>query len=155
MKITPYLAQSVTRSYLRQQRVGERIADARVSEVPAPDTEINISEAAREAAGAENARSKPDLLSGDRTEQIARFSGRFADLLLKSSGADAAEKDVPPLGRFLESLGLALSKDAAGETDIIVRKDTGELLVALTQENREEIRAKIQDAASRVLEGLL
>lgn len=157
MKIAPYMAQSVTRSYLRQQRVGERIAEARAPDQPA--AEINISQAAREAAETESARPRSErLLTGDRAEQIERLSGRFADILLKSSANDAAEeaeeKEALPLDRFLESLGLAVMKDEDGEGESIIRKDSGEVLASLSQENREEIRSQIQDAARRVLEGL-
>ena len=52
-RIAPYQANNVQRSYLRQQRVGERIADAKAkAAADQPSVEVEISPAARQAAEA-------------------------------------------------------------------------------------------------------
>ncbi len=55
-RIAPYLLNSVQRSYRRQQRVGERIADAKAkANQDQPIAEVDISAAAQEAAEAAKA----------------------------------------------------------------------------------------------------
>ena len=55
-RIAPYLLNSVQRSYQRQQRVGERIADAKAkANQDQPIVEVDISAAAQEAAEAAKA----------------------------------------------------------------------------------------------------
>jgi hypothetical protein len=53
-RIAPYLVNNVQRSYQRQQRVGERIADAKANQNQ-PIAEVDISAAAQEAAEAAKA----------------------------------------------------------------------------------------------------
>ena len=67
MRIAPYLAQNIQRSYSRQQRVGDRIAGvkAKVAGTTKPATEVEISSQARDAANIAHAvATGTDLMGG-------------------------------------------------------------------------------------------
>ncbi|MBT3350604.1 MAG: hypothetical protein HOC91_02950 [Nitrospinaceae bacterium] len=75
-RIAPYLANNVQQSYLRQQRVGERIAGAKLKDNPAASVEI--SDAARRAADEAHA-----AASMHRQQNIEEMTERFVDQYLE------------------------------------------------------------------------
>lgn len=78
-RIAPYLASNVQQSYLRQQRVGERIADAKSRENPdKPLYEVEISDAARKAANEAKA-----TASIHKQQHIEELTDRFVEQYLE------------------------------------------------------------------------
>ncbi|MEE9276423.1 MAG: hypothetical protein V3V62_14050 [bacterium] len=156
MKIAPYLAQNVSRSYLRQQRIGERIAESRgrsSGEIPPrPAVQIELSQAARQAS--EDARRQAAEF---RDEQLSLVSERFAERLVARGGeeGEGGGEEASGFDRVLESVGLAIQKGADGEGDVIVRKDTGEVLSELAPEALDSVKEVLRQSARRVLDGLI
>ena len=89
MKIAPYLATSVQRSYLRQQRIGERIAELKGADESAatqPAAQVDIPEALL----ATSRTGRKDLKRA-REEQIDQLTGRFVERFLETFGRPAGE----------------------------------------------------------------
>ena len=98
MKIASYVAKSVNGSYLRQQRVGEQIAEAKSKNIPAPPrpaAEVAISPAGYQAA----------FVVAARASRATRLADQLAEKFLD---AEENPEDKSALEGVLEGLGLAL-----------------------------------------------
>ncbi len=171
-RIAPYLANNVQQSYLRQQRVGERIAGAKSKANPA--TQVEISDAARKAAEEAHA-----TASIQKQLHIEETANRFVEQYLEkpdvapppaaaqesakdTDGEDVAEGKVaaaaepPNKGRaafvsLIESFGLEVSQDNNGKDRAIVNKSTGEEVVPLSNSTREAVKAELSQLVKNIL----
>ncbi|MEE9256699.1 MAG: hypothetical protein V3V56_05995 [bacterium] len=163
-RIAPYQANNVQRSYLRQQRVGDRIADARAKESTAtPSVDVDISAAARKAAEAANA-----TAAQHKAQQVDTLSERFVEQFLppakaegEDEGADSdkksedAAKGRASFVRLIESFGLGVQQNEEGKDEAIVNRQTGEVLVPLTGESRESARDGLRNLVRNILSEVL
>jgi hypothetical protein len=154
------LVNNVQRSYQRQQRVGERIADAKAkANQDQPIAEVDISAAAQEAAEAAKV---------NATEQkklnIKEMANRFVDQFLappaaaqeNAEGAEEGNESQPNTGRtafvrLIDSFGLEVRQGEDGEDEAIVNKSTGEDLVPLTPDSREAARSELRNLVQKIL----
>lgn len=104
-RIAPYLANNVQQSYLRQQRVGERIAGAKAKANPA--TEVEISDAARRAADEAHA-----AASIHKEQHIEEMADRFVEEYLEKPVVPAALPDV-----VTRALAVAQTQEGAENAD--------------------------------------
>ncbi len=169
LRIAPYIAQNIQRSYARQQRVGERIAGEKVKESAqtGPASEVEISSQARDAA---------DIARQDaeqaRTAQIEHLAQEFVHRFLiepeprpgtggeKDSGESGPEVSDPKEGRtafvrLLESYGLTIEKDESGYGEIIVHTETKDVLLQIPHDAQDtaksELLALTRDILTHVL----
>ncbi len=161
MKIAPYLATSVERSYQRQQRIGERIAElkSRPAGAPQPAARVNISQEAFQAS-----RSARRDLRQVREEQLEQLTERFVQRFLSAldeagEGAQPEKREGAPghpsFDGVLENLGLGVQRNPEGGGGAIVHKETGEVLVELTPEAREGATAELRKLARDILNELI
>ena len=163
-RIAPYQANNVQRSYLRQQRVGERIADARAKESAAtPSVDVDISAAARKAAEAANA-----ATAQHKAQQLDTLSERFVEQFLPPAVAEGEDEEAggekksedaakgrASFVRLIESFGLGVQQSEEGKDEAIVNKGTGEVLVPLTDESREAARDGLRNLVRNILSEVL
>ena len=163
-RIAPYQANNVQRSYLRQQRVGERIADVLAKEsTDTPSVDVDISTAARKAAEAANA-----ATAQHKAKQVDTLSERFVEQFLppvKAEGEDEgvdsekksenAAKGRASFVRLIESFGLGVQQNDEGKDEAIVNQQTGEVLVPLTDESREAARDGLRNLVRNILSEVL
>lgn len=173
-RIAPYLANNVQQSYLRQQRVGERIAGAKAKANPA--TQVEISDAARRAADEAHA-----AASMHKQQHIEEMAERFVEEYLEKpveapppvvlpavvtralataqEGAEDADEGIeapPNKGRaafvsLIESIGLEVSQDGDGKDQAIVNKTTGEEVVPLSNNTREAVKNELSQLVKNIL----
>ena len=149
---------------MRQQRVGERIADARAKEsTDTPSVDVDISTAARKAAEAANV-----AATQHKAQQVDDLSERFVKQFLppaKAEGEDEeaggekrseeAAKGRASFVRLIESFGLGVQQNEEGKDEAIVNKLTGEILVTLTDESREAARDGLRNLVRNILSEVL
>ncbi|OGL63931.1 MAG: hypothetical protein A3J27_02990 [Candidatus Tectomicrobia bacterium RIFCSPLOWO2_12_FULL_69_37] len=165
MKIAPYLATSVQRSYLRQQRIGERIAELKGADESAatqPAAQVDIPEALL----ATSRTGRKDLKRA-REEQIDQLTGRFVERFLETFGRPAGEGPQaaaeggeeapgrPSFGRILDNLGIAVYEDTEVQGGLIVQRQSGQVLLNLPPEAREVATEELKKLARDILEELI
>ena len=134
LKIASYIAKSVSGSYTRQQRVGERIADAKAKNIPTPPrpaAEVAISPAGYQAASI--------------AEQLAE----------KFLAAEENAEDKSALESVLEGLGLALEIGEKNRNSKIIDRESGDLLAETTPEARENVKTELRQVFQRILADLI
>jgi hypothetical protein len=172
-RIAPYQANNVQQSYLRQQRVGERIAGAKSKANSA--TQVEISNAARKAV--EEAHAAASIHKQLHIEETAtRFVEQYLekpaalahpDAVTQEGAENADGEDVakgkvvkaaepPNKGRadfvsLIESFGLKVSQDKNGEDQAIVNKTTGEDVVPLSNSTREAVKLELSQLVKNIL----
>jgi hypothetical protein len=167
-RIAPYRAQNIQRSYSRQQRVGERIAEVHGKEASTngPASEVDISAQAR--AAAETARAEPEF---DKSEQIGLLAERFVNSFLfepaggeESPSGDAGENGTeisdPSEGRtafvrLLESYGLTIQQDESGDGEVIVNKETGDTVVQISRSTQNNAKEELLELTRNILNKVL
>lgn len=159
LRIAPYLAHDVQRSYLRQQRVGERIAEVKESSKAKPATEVDISSEAQAAS---------DLARKDagaaRQVQIDLLAEEFVNRFLFNPGGEAEDESEASAAaregrtafvRLLESYGLTIQRDGAGFDEAIVNKETGEAVVPFSPETHQAARNDLLSLTREILGNVL
>jgi len=160
-RIAPYIATNIQRSYLRQQRVGERIADAKAKKADETSTfEVEISNAAHKAA--EEAEATALI---HKTMKVEQMADRFVDRFLSPPKQDEAEssgdgdEDADPgrtaFVRLIESFGLEVKQGDDGEDRAITNKATGEDLIPLSPESRDIAKTELKDLVKNILNEVL
>ena len=158
-RIAPYLAQNIQRSYSRQQRVGERIAEVKTKEPGA--TEVEISSQAR--AAAETAQADPTF---DKAEQIELLAERFVNSFLfepegaEDDGENGDEISDPNEGRtafvrLLEFYGLTIQQDESGSGEAIVNKETGDKVVQISHSTKSAAKRELLELTRDILNKVL
>jgi hypothetical protein len=160
LKIAPYLATNIQRSYLRQQRIGERIAELKGTDESAatqPAAQVDIPEAVLKTS--RTGRSDLAKVRDEQLEQLAdRFAKRFIETFFQGSGGAEAEEEVagrPSFGRILENLGIAVHEESGGEGGLVVRQENGHVLLHLPPESREEAAEELKKLARDILQDLI
>ncbi len=159
LRIAPYLAQNIQRSYSRQQRVGERIAEVKTKEQGA--TEVEISTQAR--AAAETAQADPTF---DKSEQIGLLAERFVNNFLyepdaaEDAGENGPEDTDPNEGRtafvrLLESYGLTIQQDESGSGEVIVNKETGDEVIQISNSTKNNAKQELLELTRNILNKVL
>lgn len=163
MKIAPYLATNIQRSYLRQQRIGERIAELKGADESAaaqPAAKVEISEPLL----ATSRTGRTDLAHA-REEQLDQLSNRFVEKFLETFGqgghaAAAPEEEAPgrpSFKRLLENVGISVyeSEEDAEKGTLIVQKTNGQVLLQLPPETREFAQEELKKLARDILQQLI
>ncbi len=168
LKIAPYRAQNIQRSYSRQQRVGERIAEVHGKEASLnqPASEVEIS--ARARAAAEAAQADPTF---DKSEQIGLLAERFVNSFLfepedgaESPSGDAGENgaEIPAANegrtafvRLLESYGLTIQQDESGGGEAIVNKETGDKVIEISNSAKSAVKRELLELTRDILNKVL
>lgn len=159
VRIAPYLAHDIQRSYLRQQRVGERIAEVKESNKAEPATEVDISSEAK--AASELARNDAGASKRVQVELLAEeFVNRFlfnpeGDTGDKTEASAAAGEGRTAFVRLLESYGLTIQRDGAGFDAAIVNKETGEAVVPFSPETHQAARNDLLSLTREILVNVL
>ena len=163
MKIAPYLATNIQRSYLRQQRIGERIAELKGADESAatqPAAQVDIPEALL----ATSRTGRKDLQRA-RDEQIDQLADRFVDRFFETfgkgaSGAQGAKEEEAP-GRpsfegILENMGITVyESDEESGKNLIFQRANGQVLLQLPPETREFAREEVKKLARDILQQLI
>ena len=168
LKIAPYRAQNIQRSYSRQQRVGERIAEVHGKEasIPEPASEVDISAQAR--AAAKSAHAEPAF---DKSEQIGLLAERFVNRFLfepeggenspsEDAGENGSEIPGPSEGRtafvrLLESYGLTIQQDESGGGEAIVNKETGDEVIQISHGTKNTAKQELLELTRNILNEIL
>ncbi len=168
MRIAPYRAQNIERSYSRQQRVGERIAEVHGKEagITQPASEVEIS--ARARAAAEAAHAGPTF---DKSEQIGLLAERFVNSFLfeledgeeiPSGDAGENEAEIPDANegrtafvRLLESYGLTIQQDESGGGETIVNKETGDKVIEISSGTKSAAKQELLELTRGILNEVL
>lgn len=163
MKIAPYLATNIQRSYLRQQRIGERIAELKgaAGSAPAegPATQVDIPEAvlATSRTGRKDlARAREDQLN----QLTERFVERFLEAFGKGAPATAAAQEEeapgrPSFGRILQNLGVTVHENPDIKGGLVVQRENGQILLELPPEARELATDGLRKLARDILQELI
>lgn len=145
LKIASHVAKSVSGSYIRQQRVGERIADAKAKNIPAPPrpaAEVAISPAGYQAASVVAA----------RATHATRLADQLAEKFLE---AEENAEDESALESVLEGLGLALEIGEKNRNSKIIDRESGDLLAEITPEARENVKTELRQVFQRIFADLI
>jgi len=154
-RIASYLVSNVQRSYMRQQHVGERIADAKAKDDSKKSpAEVDISDAARRAA--DEADSAAISHKNMETERIA---DRFVDYFLSPTENDEAgvpEENDPTasqtsLVHLIEPLGLEMKLGDDGKDLAIVNKESGDVLISLSDESHNTVKSELKTLVKNIL----
>lgn len=154
-RIASYLASNIQRSYLRQQHVGERIADAKTKNASEKSpAEVEISNAARKAADA--AESAAMSLKDMEAERIADcFVDYFLSPAEKGEAGDHGEDDLianqTSFLRLIEPLGLEMKLGDDGEDITFVNKESGNVLISLSDESRNAVKNELKTLVKNIL----
>lgn len=165
MKIAPYLATNIQRSYLRQQRIGERIAELKGTDESAatqPAAQVDIPEALLATS-----RTGRNDLHRAREEQLEQLTGRFVERFLETfarppapgaQGAAEGEEEAPgrpSFGRILENLGIRVDENPDQAGGLVVQRENGQVLLELPPETREFATEELKKLARDILRELI
>jgi len=164
VKIAPYLANTVQRTYQRQQRIGERIAQIKsrdAQEGPRPAAQVELSQAGLQASRA----SRSDLEKA-RAAHLDDLSERFVERFLATLDREASGEEAPPeseaaqpgqpsFDRVLDNLGLAVERDPESGEGRIVEKESKRVLISVPPEATDAARADLRNLARDILSDLV
>ena len=160
MKIAPYLATSIQRSYLRQQRIGERIAELKGADEAAatpPAAQVDIPEALLKTS-----RTGRKDLQHAREEQLEDLTGRFVQRFLETFSQKPGEArggeegpGRPSFGRILENLDIHVYEETDGKGGLVVQRESGQVLLHLPPETREVATEELKKLARDILQELI
>lgn len=166
LKIAPYLASTVQRTYMRQQRIGERLAELRAATAPAdtPAAQIHISPDALQ--GSRSTRGNLDRVREGQIEEMAgRFVEKFLNALEKPAGQAETSEEAdasgggPSFERLLDALGLAVKQgdgEYGGEGGgALVRRDSGAVVFRFTAQEREAALGELRSMARDIFAQLI
>ncbi|MEK6710507.1 MAG: hypothetical protein AABZ64_08005 [Nitrospinota bacterium] len=161
MKIAPYLATNVQRSYLRQQRIGERIAELKGGsepQGPGPAAQVDIPESV--LATSRTARSDLARVRDEQLEQLTgRFAEKFAAAFFQPESGQAPEAGEAPgqpsFRKILDQLDLQVEEDPEGGGGLLIRSRGGQPLVAIDPKTREEALEAVRKLARDIFQQLI